>query len=159
MSTRRTGVTGVLTAEERTPGVERTAGRYVRGIAVGCAYIVVALLLAWAASSDRTPVSWIAPYAFFITLAWWIAVTLGVAAAISSADRVSVGVIVAVLAIPAMVVSMGLMQRVEPVTESFGTYAFWQSAVLTAAAPWLFGTAFGWSVVYHRHRHDPVSRG
>jgi hypothetical protein len=124
---------------------------------VGIACLAVALLFAWAASSDRSPVSWVAPYAFFITLAWWVAITLGVAAGISSADRVSAGVVVGLVAVPLMVISMGLMQRVS-VADSFAEWGFWQSALLTTAAPWLFGTGFGWSVLHHRRRLDEQAR-
>lgn len=131
--------------------------RYAKGLGIGLAFVAAAVFVSWAAAADTSPVSWIAPYAFLAAVFWWIAVVLGAAAAASAANRLSAGLVVGVLAVPAYVLSVALTRAPGGWGAVFGQGRYWLIAVLTVTVPCLIGVGFGWSVVHHRpeyeHRH------
>ena len=128
--------------------------RYAKGLAIGLAFVAAAVFVSWAAATDTSPVSWVAPYAFLAAVFWWIAVVLGAAAAVSVANRLSVGVLVGVLAAPAYVLSVALARTPGGWGTVFGQGRYWLIAVLTVTVPCLIGVGFGWSVVHHRPEYE-----
>lgn len=110
--------------------------------------------VSWAVASDTSPVSWVAPYAFLAAVFWWSAVTLGSAAAIARAGRLSAGIVTGVLAVPGYVLSVALSRTPATRMAVFGQGRYWLIAILTAVVPCVIGVGFGWSVVHHRSRRE-----
>lgn len=127
-----------------------TTGRYVLGLGVGALSVAAAVFLAWVASTDTSPMSWVTPYAFITVMAWWMALTMGVSAAVTISGRTSAGVLTGLLAVPGYVLSMALTWDPVGGMAAFGEVSSWVIAFVTLIVPWAFGLAFGVSVLDHR---------
>jgi hypothetical protein len=124
--------------------------RYVLGLGVGVFSVATAVFLAWVASTDTSPMSWVTPYAFITVMAWWMALTMGVSAAVTISGRTSAGMLTGLVAVPGYVLSMALTWDPVGGMAAFGEVSSWVIAVVTLVVPWAFGLAFGMSVLDHR---------
>lgn len=116
----------------------------------GAAFVAAAVGLSLAAASDRTPVSWVAPYGLLVAVLWWVAVVLGVAAACSRADRLAAGSVTGALAVAGYVLSIALARPAGGRLAVLASATDWALAVATLAVPWGIGMGFGSSVLRHR---------
>src|SRR5665648_421875 len=99
--------------------------RYLRGLAAGLAFLVVPLLVAWAASADTSLVGQMMPYGFMVTVAWWLAVIAGTAVAVGNTHRMTAGVIVGVVSVVLLQGSIALLQAPEMRVETFTSLRVW----------------------------------
>ncbi|MRS11705.1 MAG: hypothetical protein EG823_01375 [Actinobacteria bacterium] len=85
-----------------------------------------------------------------LTLAWWMAVPLGSAAAIIWTRSAWAGVVLGVLSAIGFVLSFAMVDFTREIADVMLDAATWVSSVVMLAVPWMIGMVFGTTSLHKR---------
>lgn len=94
-----------------------------------------------------------------LSVAWWLMVPLGTAAAAIIARRLWVGTIIGAASVGAFAWSLALLLPGAERAAALTSAVAWISAAVSVALPWAIGMIFGWTSLHRRPvRRDGVPR-
>ncbi|MBN2247578.1 MAG: hypothetical protein JW733_02640 [Coriobacteriia bacterium] len=138
--------------------------RIVLGLVLGllfpAAVVGIAALAPYANDQFITPID-----GRILSVAWWLMVPLGAAAAVMVARRLWPGVVVGLGSIAGFAVSLVLLLPVAEQPDALASTVAWVSAAVSVALPWAIGMVFGWTALHRRPvrtdgvPHDPTRSG